>query len=155
MESIVVALDDRPNRVGGSFQPVVSCPALPLRFPCRPARFEFPFEYLFGTAYSPPHRAFRMAPVPGASASVAAGHTAQIEHLAATPAARTDQARRSHAAGRNTHQPHGVTLGIRYNCQQARRKVLVFTGSNARQFIEIRPPGSATVPAGKYGSCHG
>lgn len=155
MESIVVSLDDRPYRIGGSFQPVVSRPALPLRFPCRPARFEFPFEYLLGTAYSAAHRAFRMRPVPGPRAAATAGRTAHIQHPAGAATTRANQARRSHAADTNLHQLHGIAFPVRRSSQPARCKVLTFTGSKAWQFIEIRPPGSATVPAGKYGSCHG
>ena len=155
MKEIVVALDDRQYSIGGSFQPVVSFPALPLRFPCRPARFEFPLEYLFCTAYSTPHRAFRVRSIYRRGAYVAASSAKPVQHPAGLATARTDQARRSHAAGRNSHQPHGEALPCRCKDQQARRKVLVFAGSKARQFIEIGLRATPAIPAGKDRSCHG
>lgn len=80
---------------------------------------------------------------------------AQIKHPAGPVTGGTYQARRSHAADRNLHQPHVVALACRCNDQQARRKMLVFTGSKTRQFIVVRPAATPAIPAGIYGSCHG
>ena len=79
----VGGFDDREHGLGFGRKPFIGRPALPPGFALwtREVYFVGP-PYCCGTANSTAHRAFRMTAIAGAGATVAAGHTAQIDHPA-------------------------------------------------------------------------
>ena len=151
MHRIFVALNDRQCSVSGSFQPVVCFPALPPGFPPSPAGFEFPrSECFLRTAYSPPHRAFGLRPIPRTSAVVTASHIAQINHPTSPAAARTYQPWHGrHTADRNDYFPHGEGLPFTRKISQSCLVLIAISNRDARQFIEKWPTGSSAKLAGK------